>query len=368
MIQLIRVLALYDQDVEQKGMAPSHQKLKKTMVKIFLDRKTTRRRRWSTRLRLIPRFTRRRGKTAELKHQGSQDEGVTTNTARVTGTPESILNLCDPMSVTLRFVDVLVPSDSILESLCIARIRESDQLQTVLALYDQDTEENNLPPSYQKQKTMVKNFLDQKGRSRNFEARNERTVTGTPAKSKSKGKSVSVEKEDIGKELFGWMRRRLKHEAEVDAGFTPNRKIVEPKNKIRKVKESFLAQMAISCSNLALLVRGLWFSILPSISGSKEGVAIHGCPSCPVWCPPSGRKPIRGQWRQRLDSYFDNQVGGRCEADVRYDGLRTRWWFVLRDAWCRLRGVRHPTQVFKPDRKGAMPDHIANCARCCFVC
>ena len=39
---------------------------------------------------------------------------------------------------------------------------------------------------------MVKKFLDQKVRARNFEARNDRPATGTPATSRSKGKSVSV--------------------------------------------------------------------------------------------------------------------------------------------------------------------------------
>ena len=41
---------------------------------------------------------------------------------------------------------------------------------------------------------MVKKFLDQKVGARIFEARNERTVTGTSAKSRSKGKSVRVER------------------------------------------------------------------------------------------------------------------------------------------------------------------------------
>ena len=44
-------------------------------------------------------------------------------------------------------------------------------------------------------KIVVKKFLDQKSQSPTFEARNERTVTGTPAKSKSKGKSVSAERQ-----------------------------------------------------------------------------------------------------------------------------------------------------------------------------
>ena len=72
------------------------------------------------------------------------------------------------------------------------RIRKTVQLKTVLTLYEQDIEQNSMPPSYQKLKTMVKKFLDQKMRASNIEARNERTATGPPAKSKSKGKSVAL--------------------------------------------------------------------------------------------------------------------------------------------------------------------------------
>ena len=49
-----------------------------------------------------------------------------------------------------------------------------------------------MPPSYQRLKTMVKQFLDQKMRARNFVARKERTVQGAPAKSRTEKKSVSV--------------------------------------------------------------------------------------------------------------------------------------------------------------------------------
>ena len=56
-----------------------------------------------------------------------------------------------------------IPPDDVLESLYKLRIRESEQLQTVLELYD-----------YQKWKPMVKSRIDQKLRLRNFDARNER--------------------------------------------------------------------------------------------------------------------------------------------------------------------------------------------------
>ena len=51
------------------------------------------------------------------------------------------------------------------------RIREFDQLKTVLALNAQETEQHHSQPSHQKLKTMVKRCTDQKIRARNFEAR-----------------------------------------------------------------------------------------------------------------------------------------------------------------------------------------------------
>ena len=72
------------------------------------------------------------------------------------------------------------------------QIRGSRQLKTVEAWYEQGIAQNNSLPSYQRLKTMVMKFLVQNVRARNFEARNERTVTGTSAKNKSRGKSVSV--------------------------------------------------------------------------------------------------------------------------------------------------------------------------------
>ena len=78
-----------------------------------------------------------------------------------------------------------------MECLYKTRQRESDPLKTVLALYDQDIGHQNMQPSEQRLKTMVKKSLGQKVRARNFEASNERTVTGAPAKCRSKGASPS---------------------------------------------------------------------------------------------------------------------------------------------------------------------------------
>ena len=55
-----------------------------------------------------------------------------------------------------------IPSDDVLECLHQLRIRESDQLKTVLELYDMEIHQKILMPNYQKLKTMVKSSIDQK--------------------------------------------------------------------------------------------------------------------------------------------------------------------------------------------------------------
>ena len=81
---------------------------------------------------------------------------------RATGNHETILDFSDLFKVTLRGDDVLgfdtrwdelllstdeVPSDGILERLYKMRIRESDQLKTVVALYEEDIIQKDVPPS-----------------------------------------------------------------------------------------------------------------------------------------------------------------------------------------------------------------------------
>ena len=58
------------------------------------------------------------------------------------------------------------------------RIRESDQVKTVLELYDMENYQKISMLDYQTLKTMVKRRIDQKLRLRNFDARNERIETG----------------------------------------------------------------------------------------------------------------------------------------------------------------------------------------------
>ena len=75
-----------------------------------------------------------------------------------------------------------IPSDEILESLYKLRIRESDQLKTVLELCDMEINQKISVPNHQKLKTMVKRRKDQKLRLRNFDARHGRIETGEVVK------------------------------------------------------------------------------------------------------------------------------------------------------------------------------------------
>ena len=77
-----------------------------------------------------------------------------------------------------------VPSDGILESLCKMRIRESDQLKTVLELYGMEVHQKISMLNYQKLKTMVKRSIDQKLRLRNVDARHGRNGTGAVVKNR----------------------------------------------------------------------------------------------------------------------------------------------------------------------------------------
>ena len=77
-----------------------------------------------------------------------------------------------------------IPSDDVLESLYKLRIRESDQLKTVLELYDIEIHQKTSVPNNQKLKTMVKSGTDQKLRLRNFDARPEKIVSGAVMKNR----------------------------------------------------------------------------------------------------------------------------------------------------------------------------------------
>ena len=64
-----------------------------------------------------------------------------------------------------------IPHVYILEGLYTLRIRESDKLKTVLALYDLETHQKKLGPDDYRLKTMVKRSIEQEIRNKNFGAR-----------------------------------------------------------------------------------------------------------------------------------------------------------------------------------------------------
>ena len=112
---------------------------------------------------------------------------------RVTAAHDTVLDYANLFTITLRNDDVQefdtrweeilssmnqIPLDDVLESSYKLRLRESDQLKTVLELCDMETHQKISMLDYQKLKTMVKSSINQKLRLRNFDARNERIETG----------------------------------------------------------------------------------------------------------------------------------------------------------------------------------------------
>ena len=106
---------------------------------------------------------------------------------RVTGANDSVENSADPFTIVLRNHHVQefdtkwdeiplsmtqIPSDDIFENLYKLRIRESEKLKTVLALYSMETYQKKAEPDYHRLKTMVKRSIEHSLRMKNFEARN----------------------------------------------------------------------------------------------------------------------------------------------------------------------------------------------------
>ena len=73
-----------------------------------------------------------------------------------------------------------IPPDDILEGLYNLRIRESEKLKTVLALYDLKIHQKKLGPDYHRLKTIVKKSIEQDTRNKNFGARNGNYEEKTP--------------------------------------------------------------------------------------------------------------------------------------------------------------------------------------------
>ena len=67
---------------------------------------------------------------------------------------------------------IKIPPDDILEGLYKLRIRESNELKTVLELYNMEIHQKKAGPDYHRLKTMVKRSIEQDLQNRNFEARN----------------------------------------------------------------------------------------------------------------------------------------------------------------------------------------------------
>ena len=94
---------------------------------------------------------------------------------RVTDAHDTVLDYADLFSITLRNDSVQefdtrwddislsmtkIPSDDILANLCKLRICESDQVKTVLELYDMEIHQKISMPNYQMLKTMVKRSIN----------------------------------------------------------------------------------------------------------------------------------------------------------------------------------------------------------------
>ena len=117
---------------------------------------------------------------------------------RGTGAHEAALDLSDLFTFSLQGNDVQefdtrwdqtllsateIPKETVLESSYKMKIRESVQLQTVLAMYDQEIDRDRAMPNFQRWKIMVRRYIDQTIRTRNFRARNESIETGVLVKS-----------------------------------------------------------------------------------------------------------------------------------------------------------------------------------------
>ena len=114
--------------------------------------------------------------------QGRQIAHMICEYFRGTGAHEAVLDHTDLLRVTLHGYDIQgfdnrwnqvllsmrdLPTDSILETLYNMPTRGSVQLQTVLAMYEQEVHQDRSRPNYQNLKTMVRRHSDQKIRTRN---------------------------------------------------------------------------------------------------------------------------------------------------------------------------------------------------------
>ena len=106
---------------------------------------------------------------------------------RVTGVNDSVENYADLFTIVRRNDDIeefdskwdgillsmtKIPPDDILEGLYKLRIRESEQIKTILQLYNMEIHQKKAGPDYHRLKAMVNRSIEQNLRVTNFEARN----------------------------------------------------------------------------------------------------------------------------------------------------------------------------------------------------
>ena len=87
-----------------------------------------------------------------------------------------------------------IPTEMALEGFCKSKLQGSVQLQTVLALYEQENGPNNEPPNCSILKTKVRPHIDQTMRTRNFRARSEVVERGAVTKSQRVRKASAERK------------------------------------------------------------------------------------------------------------------------------------------------------------------------------
>ena len=75
------------------------------------------------------------------------------------------------------------PPENVQEGLYINKLKGSEQLQTLFAMYNQELNRDHVTPSYQQLRRVVRDKLINPSGRRNFKARNERIETGVLVKS-----------------------------------------------------------------------------------------------------------------------------------------------------------------------------------------
>ena len=123
---------------------------------------------------------------------------------RVTGACEAVRSLSDLFNIRLQNDDVqdfdtrwdqaLSAASETLTEIVLAgfhesKLQDSVQLQTVLALYEQENIRNNETPIYSRLKTSVRRHIDQTMSTRKFRARSEIVERGAVTKSQKWRKS-----------------------------------------------------------------------------------------------------------------------------------------------------------------------------------